>query len=140
MSPIDVLFLFLILVMYVVIVGFIWKHIINFYHKRYHFFDFIFIIVYFAEQFIFLLLYNFFESYREFWISLIILIVLTTASLEKLLMYMRSSKASETIYKNMEEKSRLLNSLSQLNDRFERLHKSHHELIDLIEKKLKKKS
>lgn len=75
--------------------------------------DFIFISLYFLEQFSFLTLYYLAISYREIWVGLIVLITTTTASLDKLMMNSRQRKLSVILNNNILEKSELINTISK---------------------------
>jgi len=78
----------------------------KFHHNNYSLCDFLFLIIYFIEQFLFLLLYNLYVEYRGLWIGLIVLLVITTASLERFMMNIRQRKNAKTIRDLIEERKR----------------------------------
>ena len=67
-----------------IIIGAIWKFVRDFFHNNYSFFDVSFIMAYFIEQFILILLLEFKPLNIVLWVSLFALIVVSTASLQKL--------------------------------------------------------
>jgi hypothetical protein len=117
----------------------LWGHLSNIFHKNYSFFDFFFIILYFLEQGVFLLFYNILKEQRELWISLIVLVVVTTASLDKLLMKSRHRKEGRIISQSLREKDALFNSLNNKEKEIKELRKINNQIIEYIEKRLKKK-
>jgi len=136
----EIILISSILIISVIIIGITWEHLGKFYHKRYTFFEFVFITIYFSEQLIFLLLYNLVQEYRSLWVSLIVLIVVTTASVEKLLMYIRQRGMSATLSKSLEQRKKLTSKVNNQNTKIGNLHKTNKKLIDFIDKTSKKRS
>jgi len=136
----EITLILFILIISVIMVGIIWERLGSFYHRKYTLFEFIFIMIYFSEQFIFLLLYGLVQNYRVLWVSLIVLIVVTTVSLERLLMHIRQRRSSAILSTSLEERKDLLNRINNQERRIENLHKINEELMGFIDKILKKRS
>lgn len=77
-----------------VILGAYWSVCREFFHTKYSFFDFSFIVLYFVEQLILIVLSYRYPAYMAFWLSSFALIVVTTVSLQKLLMDSKDRQAS----------------------------------------------
>lgn len=78
-----------------VILAMLWKIIRNFFHNNYSYFDFIFIVAYFLEQ-LFLIILLMVEPERiTFWVSVFALLVVTTASIQKLSMDSKDKRIRE---------------------------------------------
>lgn len=135
----SILLFLLVILTLIILVGRLWIHLSNFYHKRYSFFDLAFILIYFTEQFIFLLLYNLIEEYRALWVSLIVLIVVTTASLDKLMMISRHKRSREVIFRSILEQNNLLNMIKGREKENDFLKNENQTLIKYIQKRLEKK-
>ena len=139
MFTISILFI-LIILLFLIICGKIWKILSFFHEKNYTFFDFIFLIIYFAEQFLFLLLYNLSIEYRGLWVGLIVLSVITTASLDRFMMNIRQRKSSKTIRDSLEERKDLLGIIDNQENEIKLLRNENNSLMDFIRENLQKKS
>jgi len=109
---IESILIMLIFVVILLIFAKIWKKFRDFHHKNDTYMDFVFIVLYYIEQFLFLVLYYSDITHRELWVGLIVLSVATTASLDKLMMYSRHKYLQEIISSNLVEKIDLLNTIS----------------------------
>ncbi len=131
-----IIFILLIIISLIILIGVIWTTLSNFYHKRYSFFEFIFIIIYLTEQLIFLLLYHLSKEYRVLWVSLIVLFVISTASIEKLMMNAKHKRLSASLYETMKEKEDLKSSFDRTKEEAKLQKEINGELMDFIEKNL----
>lgn len=124
-----------------VIIGMLWRFIRNFFHNNYSFFDISFILSYFIQQFILILLLQYNPQRIVLWVGLFALIVVTTAALQKLTMDSRDRELRDlyTIERHIKEETEGFNySLLEEN---EGLKKQIKKLSDYIIKnniKLKK--
>ncbi len=75
--------------------------------------DFVFVSFYFSEQFLFLVLYYTQVIYRELWVGIIVLSVITTASLDKLMMYSRQKSLGKIINIAIVERNDLVRTLEE---------------------------
>ena len=110
---INIILIVLIIFLGVLICGRCWKLLSDFHHNNYSYFDFVFLTLYFTEQFLFLSLYNLDVSHRELWVGMIVLFTTTTASLDKFMMNSRQRRNSEIIgwaLDDIEEMERIINS------------------------------
>lgn len=96
-------------------------------------------MIYFSEQLLFLLLYNLVQNYRTLWVSLIVLVVVTTISIERLLMHIRQKKSSAILSTSLEERKDLITLINKQEQEIEKLHKISEELMDIIDRLLKTK-
>jgi len=122
-----------------VMMGFIWQSFRNFFHNNYSFFDVSFIIAYFLEQLVLIVLLVVKPDQITFWVGSFALIVVTTASIQKVMMDSRDRKIRElyAASKNILEQTRDFNyDLIQEN---EELGKQNKRLSDFVSRKLKKK-
>jgi hypothetical protein len=134
-----IILILLIFLELVIISGRAWCHLSNFYHKNYTFFDFMFLGVYFLEQFIFLLLYNLVPQYKELWVSMIVLFAISTSGLDKFTMEARNRRSSRNLIKSYKENKELWIAIEDKDLFIEKLKKDNLELMDFIQTKLKKK-
>ncbi len=121
-----------------IITGMLWKFIRDFFHNNYSFFDASFVVAYFVEQFVLILLLEYIPSRIVLWVSLFALIVVTTASLQKLAMDSRDRKLREffAISKYLLEETGNYN-LELINEN-EKLKTMQQKLTNYISNKLKK--
>jgi len=134
-----IIFIILIIILSLIICGKIWKILSDFHHNNYSLCDFFFLTIYFIEQFLFLLLYNLYAKYRELWIGLIVLFVITTASLERFMMNSRQKKSSGTIRDSLEKTKDLLRTIDIQKKQLKLREEENKSLIDFIRKRLQKK-
>lgn len=82
-----------IIVLSIIILGFKWKKLKIFFHDdNYTYFDFLFIIIYFLEQAIFVILSYFYPQYNSLLIGFFALVVVTTVSIQKVMMESKNRK------------------------------------------------
>ncbi len=121
-----------------IIVGMLWKFLRNFFHNNYSFFDVSFVISYFVEQSFLILLLEYIPNKIVLWVSLFALIVVTTASIQKLTMDSRDRElrklyvASENLLKETK------NYNSDLINENEKLKNMQQKLTNYMSRKLKK--
>lgn len=137
---INITLIVLIIFLWILICCRCWKFLSDFHHKHYSYFDFLFLVLYFTEQFLFLSLYNLYTPYRELWIGMIVLFTTTTASLDKFMMNSRQRKSSKTIRDSMEERRDLLSVIDNQKEELNFLKKENKSLFDFIKERLQKKS
>lgn len=101
---IEVILIIFIFILGILILAKIWETLKRFHHQNNTYMDFVFILLFFLEQFMFLYLYYSDISHRELWVGMIVLSVTTTASLDKLMMYSRHKNLREIITSNLIEK------------------------------------
>lgn len=130
-----ILFLTVVLLDWIAI-GILWDNIRNFFHTKYSFFDISFIIIYFSEQLLLILLSVKYPQFINFWLGLFALVVITTASIQKLFMDSRDRKISElnSILRSLN--SELFDSIEKMRDEIKNLRDENKDLIKYIEKKL----
>ena len=121
-----------------IMIGALWQLIRRFFHKNYSYFDTSFIVAYFLEQFMLIFLFFKYPEYSEFQVSIFALFVVTTASLQKLMMESRNRRLSKLTDKYFN----LSNDLYKLNDEIieenKFLENENKEIINYV-KKLNKK-
>lgn len=121
------------------IIGVFWKPFRNFFHENYSFFDVSFIVAYFSQQFLLILLLEIRPDKTILWVSVFALIVVTTASLQKLAMDSRDRKLKElSEIKNyiMKEMDGYIENLINRN---EELTEDNTRLFAYLKERLKKK-
>lgn len=91
----EVIILVILIISIWIIIGFLWRFIRNFFHNNYSYFDLSFIIVYFVEQFTLIVLLIVKPEYTSFLVSAFALLVVTTASIQKLAMDSKDKKVRE---------------------------------------------
>jgi len=133
---ICIIFIILIIILSLVICGKIWGILSCFHHGHYSFFDFVFLIIYFTEQFLFLLLYNLDVEHRGLWIGLIVLFVITTSSLDKFMMNSRQRKSSKTIRDSLDERKDLWETIKDQKGELIIKEEENKSLVEFIRKKL----
>lgn len=89
-----VLFPSLVLIIWVMI-AILWQSFRRFFHKTYSFFDISFVIAYFAEQFLLVILSYFYPDWIRLWIGFFSLIVATTVTIQNLMWSSRNRRISE---------------------------------------------
>ena len=134
-------YFFIIIILFIsiwIIIAMLWRFIRGFFHNNYSFFDIFFMVVYFAEQFVLILLLEYIPNKVVLWVSLFALIVVTTASLQKLRMDSRDKKLRElnAISENLLKETKEYN-LELINEN-EELKNMQRELTDYISRKSKK--
>lgn len=129
---IDVLLIILIAIL---ISAMLWKSIRNFFHENYSYFDFFFIVMYFTEQLSLIILLVIKPEYTTFWVSVFALIVITTASIQKLGMDSRDRKIRELNVKY----GILLEEAGKLYEDSKEREKLHINTINKLTEKLKEK-
>lgn len=114
------------------IVGLYWSYIRNFFHKKYSLFDFSFVLIYFLEQFGLVLVSHIYPTQINFWVTVFAITVITTVSVQKLLMDSKDKKLAEL-------HSDLFSQYNQLYDEWQKeksenkdLKETYSELIDKI--------
>ena len=133
---INIILIFLIILLGVLICCKCWKFLGDFHHKHYSYFDFLFLVIYFTEQFLFLYLYNLDISHRELWVGMVVLFTTTTASLDKFMMNNRQRKSSKTIRNSIEEREDLFDIINNQEEELKFLKKENKSLINFIETEL----
>ncbi|HLC53124.1 MAG TPA: hypothetical protein VJK03_01140 [Candidatus Nanoarchaeia archaeon] len=73
-------------------IGLGWRRISYFFHNNYSYFEVSFVVAYFLEQFILIILMTLKPEHATFWVGVFALIVITTAALEKVSMDGRDKK------------------------------------------------
>jgi len=120
-----------------VLAGIRWQSIRKFFHDNYSFFDISFIAAYFLEQFILILLLEFAPEEIVLWVSLFSLIVISTASIQKMTMDSRDKKLKE-LYSDKEFAFMRTNHLNhELIKENEYLNKTQEKLMDYIHRSKK---
>ena len=125
-----------------IIIAMLWKFMKNYFHSNYSFFDVSFIIAYFIQQFILILLLELKPNNAVLWVGLFALIVVTTASLQKLTMDSRDRELRDlqTLERHLKEQTESFNyELIEENDKLKAHLKKLSDYIERIEQKLKKK-
>ncbi len=127
----------------------LWALLREFFHRNYSFFEIVFVLVYFLEQAVFILISYFYSPKNPLWIGMFALIVITTVSIEKVLMDSRNRRISKLLLKksslfdiSISEKDKILLEYNKIKKEYEALLKVNEELIrDLIrfDERLKKK-
>ncbi len=122
-----------------VMVGMLWRSITNFFHKNYSFFDISFVLAYFIEQFLLILLLFFKPQYADVWVASFALLVITTASIQKIAMDSRDRKIRElyTTYKSLV--GYFLDFIDRLKKENESLSEANKKLSSLINNSKKKR-
>lgn len=139
-SIILIILIFSIIITNLIILGREWVLFSKFFHSHYSYFDFVFITLYFLEQFAFLLAYNLIKEYRELWIALIVLFVLTTASMERFAMEKKNKKITGDVSNSFIEQKRLADMVENQNKENKILKDKNKSLIDFIERGFQAKS
>lgn len=138
MGMFNYVFVITLLLMSLLIIGILWRYIRDFFHNNYSFFDVSFIIVYFVEQFILILLLEYIPNKIVLWVSLFALIVVTTSALQKLTMDSRDKELrklyaiSEHLFKDIRNYN--LNLIKEN----EELKNMQQKLTNYMSRKLKK--
>ncbi len=116
----------------------LWRFIRDFFHNNYSFFDVSFIIAYFVEQFVLILLLEYIPNRIVLLVSLFALIVVTTSALQKLTMDSRDRELRElyAISKHLFKEIRNYN-LDLINEN-EELKNMQQKLTNYMSRKLKK--
>jgi hypothetical protein len=97
------------------IIGGLWKFLRIFFHNNYSFFDISFVILYFVEQIVLILLLRFFPEEITTWVSLFSLIVITTATVQKGSLDSKDNKIrrlNAIIRSSSDRKSGIINDLT----------------------------
>ncbi len=132
----SLILLIFIIISVLVIIGIRWKNITKFHHGHNSYFDFLFIAIYFSEQFIFLLLYNLHPGLRNLWVALIVLFAITTSSLDKFMMNVRQRRSSKDISQALEERGNLLETIEKQKKELDIKREENESLIDFIRREL----
>ena len=85
-----------------ILIGVLWKDIQKFYHRNYSYFDMSFLAVYSLEQFLLILFLTWYPESTSFWVASFALVVITTASLQKLTSDSRNRKINELYSKHLQ--------------------------------------
>ncbi len=138
MSLINYLIIIVLILSIYLIIGMLWKFIQRFFHNNYSFFDVSFIIGYFLEQFTLILLLEYQPNKIAIWVSLFALIVVTTASLQKLTMDSKDRKVRElyAIANHLKEETEELNE--ELLKENQELKNAQRNIINYFEKKIER--
>lgn len=132
----NIILIVIIIFLGLLICGRCWRFLSDFHHNNYSYFDFVFLILYFTEQFLFLSLYNLDVSHRELWVGMIVLFTTATASLDKFMMNSRQRRSSETIRDSLEEREDLSEIINNQEEELKFLRKENKSLINFIETEL----
>lgn len=132
---ISVLEIIILIIAIWIIIGFLWKFIRDFFHDNYSYFDLSFIITYFVEQFILIVLLLMKPEYMNFWVSAFALLVVTTVSIQKLAMDSRDRKIREL---NVESKI-LLEKADESYEKLKEREKLHIDTINKLTEELKER-
>jgi len=135
----QIILLILVIVLFLIVLYLIWEHLRKIYHKKSSFFDFAFIILYFTEQALFLLLYHLEGANKELLIALIVLIVITTASTDKFMMKTIHNQNARTIQTSLWERNRLFDTIYEQDKEIKLLENENEKILNFIKKRLKKK-
>lgn len=133
---IDFILIFLIICLTLFILIKSWKLLSKFYHKNYSIFNFLFLLSYFIEQLLFLLFYNLYPNYREFWIGLIILFITTTTSIEKFLADSRQKMSSNNIKEALNTIEKQKKSIKEQKDEITSLKEENKLMQKFIKEKI----
>jgi len=133
---IDLILIISIIFLSLFILGKFWGALSNFYHKNYSYFNFLFLILYFIEQLLFLLLYNLYTGYRELWVGSIVLFVTTTVSLEKFTMDSRQRLISGLTRESLIERDKLLRNIKEQKGEIEFLKRENKSMFEFIKKRI----
>jgi hypothetical protein len=146
---VEIILVILIVGISLLICARLWNLLREFFHKNYSFFEILFVLIYFFEQAGFILISYFYSPKNPLWIGMFALIVITTVSVEKVLMDSRNRKISKLLLEknalfdvSIYEKDKILSEYNKLKKEYEELLKVNEKLIeDLIrcEEKSKKK-
>lgn len=132
----------LITIVVLIIIGRLWVNLSGFYHKNYTFFELTFIIIYSSEQAIFSILFYSYKQYADIMVGLFALVVITTVSIEKLMMNRRVSKVSTLRDKYVNQFQKLMYKNKDVLREHKRLKETYDDLygyVNYLEKKLEKK-
>ena len=108
---IIILFLFICIWL---IIGGLWKFLRIFFHNNYSFFDTSFVILYFVEQIVLILLLRFMPTEINLWVGLFSLIVITTATIQKVSLDSKDAKRrrlNATLRYSSDRKSDIIDNL-----------------------------
>jgi len=130
---INIVLCFLLALVIWMIIGYLWCSFRKFFHKTYSFFDASFIMAYFLEQLALILLIFNVPSYTSIWAGMFALIVITTASFQKLMWESRLRRISETTT----DQKLIIEQVSELNEILvkenKKLKKSTENMKELVE-------
>ena len=132
----------LITIVVLIIIGRLWTNLSGFYHKNYTFFELTFIIIYSSEQAIFSVLFYSYKQYADIMVGLFALVVITTVSIEKLMMNRRVSKVSKLREEYVKQSQELIHKNKEILKEHKRLKEVYDDLsgyVNYLEKKLEKK-
>jgi len=133
----------------ILICGRLWGLLRDFFHNNYSFFEILFVFIYFLEQAIFILVSYFYSPQNPLWIGLLALIVITTVSIEKVMMDSRIRRISRLLLKksalfdmSIHERDNILIEYNRLKQEYEELLNANEDMIKTrikYEEKLNKK-
>ena len=121
-------------ILLIIILGYKWKKFRLFFDdETYTYFDIFFVVLYFLEQAIFIVLVFFYPEYNRLFVGFFALVVITTVSLQKIMMESRNKRiASHT--------SKQLQILRKMHAEYEAEITKLLNYIETIEKKSKLKN
>lgn len=122
-------------------IGMLWGFFRKYFHSTYSFFDVSFIIAYFVQQFILIMLLEIKPNNAVLWVGLFALIVVTTASLQKLTMDSRDRELGKllVVEKQIKEENEEFSlSLLEENEELKNQVKNLTNYINKMDKNLKK--
>jgi len=112
------------------LVGCLWCRFRKFFHRNYSFFDASFIMLYFLEQLTLIFLIFKFPSYSPVWAGAFAIIVITTASFQKIMWESRLRNISETTT----EQKVLIEQISEVNERLVKENKKLEKNVENMKK------
>lgn len=109
----EIIIILVLLVSIWILIAGLWKFIRKFFHKNYSFIDISFVLAYFMEQITLILLLKFNPEEINLWVSLFALLVVTTASIQKIFGDGRDRKIRNlyAVAKNKHQQSMNLNDV-----------------------------
>lgn len=132
---INVFFCFLISLTIWSIISNRWYLFRDFFHRNYSYFDFSFIMAYFLEQVVLILLLKFKPIQIDLWIGLFGLLVVTTASIQKMSMDSKDRRRGKLYYSIKEKYQNIFNKNEILIRNNKELEKQNKLLIELLEER-----
>ena len=114
------------------LIGLCWSRIGLFFHNNYSYFEVSFIVAYFVEQLILIVLLIIKPAYTTFWVGVFSLIVITTAALEKTSMDSRDKKLRKLYAAFQGRAGRTAELNETLIEENKNLMRSNKKIIDLL--------
>lgn len=135
-SLFDIILGMLIVTAFWIIISFAWRKIRDFYHDNYSYFDLTFIVTYFLEQLLLIILLKLRPEFTDFWVSIFALIVISTASIEKMSMESRDKRLGKLHHESIFENKKVTELNHQITRENEKLSNIISEQTKIIERVL----